>query len=256
MEQGHPKRFIIYVTLFLFLFFTSIIILAFIIFKNPKYDKTMVSSAEHVQIENFSTVAPNIPKFYQLEVESNIWQDLISYNNTPDDTYTTANIRDNTYQEESAGDNTNTSSFIVDIPSLQQSFKVSFNWQSNISIPDEYLINISCPYYTDVIYQDSNCRVSDNPFTNLYQYLPATLPANNETVELKLSASSFSMDDLTNRTYLNVDYLICDEDTNYDDLVKNRVEAWLKERYIDYSAIQIEYNPHCGRIQVNPGEPL
>ena len=236
------------------IFFLVIIILSLVFLINPpiNYDQELLDSAKHITIDNFDEIAPNMPEFYKLATRGAIWINLRDFNSTPEDTYASAQIRTDSYKvENNTGDGINTSSFIVDIPSLEQSFSISFSWLTNTKIPTEWLINIYCPHYTDVIYPNTICKISNTQLDNLPEYLPTNLDDN-----VHLSLQKYNQYGAhPNQSYLSVDITTCDFTETYYNSIKEFVNSWLRERFIDPNGFLIEYNPYCNQVQLIEGLP-
>lgn len=218
-----------------FLFFGAIaviiiVIAAVFVVSFSKYGKEREENASHINITNFEEVANGVPEFYKVETESQIWTMLTDYNDVARNTKADAEIRNGSYT-----DVDRRVDFIVDIPSLEHSFQVSFTYSDVSGIPDEYDIIVNCPGVKDRIY-DNGCYSYESVAGTLGNLLPTTIGEGYATIYLSISDDDVSPS-------LNVDFNSCAE-SNLDN-VESAVNEWLESLGFDSGDIKLVYNPWC-----------
>jgi flagellar basal body-associated protein FliL len=136
-----------------------------------------------------------------------------------------------------------TGSFIVDIASLGQSYKIQYTYSTGANDPilGGYPIIVSCPDKTELIYGEFNCKTtydqSNTPTDPIVQYVPYS------TLDYEIAA--IQNDD--NSVTLKVQLSLSDADykTGKDQAVaqkKQEVLDWITSKGIDPSKYQIDYS--------------
>lgn len=198
-----------------------------------KYGRSLEKEASHINITNFSEVAKDIPEFYQVETEASIWNMLNSYNDIADDVRADAIIREGSFSDEKRW-----VSFLVDIPSLEHSFRVEFSWVETSKIPEEFDVSVTCPNLDERIYKTS-CYTSFSAVDTIDTFLPETITSGN--LEIMLSWEG----DISG-SYMNADFIDCSN--NVDEAsVKRAVEGWIDKFGFGSENIEVRYNSWCPR---------
>lgn len=143
---------------------------------------------ENIHIKNFSEHFPDIPRSNRQELFANLYKMVAE--NSPDKEeikVKDAKIRDGSVVTRNyESDNLNYGEFIVDIQSLEQSYRGQFTWspdaEKNATITNEYNNLITCLAEFDLKYDEFGCRnpAINNPFYILAGKYPIlrTLPIN------------------------------------------------------------------------------
>ena len=114
-----------------------------------------------------------------------------------------------------------------------------------MSLSDQYNIQISCPNYLDVIYEGQICRLSDNPYDSIDQYLP-----NYNTydgINISIEKQRYSQEDngtTSGQSFLWVSLNTC----NNKELLskaKQYLNNWLKIRLVNPNDFLVEYYEYC-----------
>jgi hypothetical protein len=133
-----------------------------------------------IKIQNFDSKVKNLPKVQRDSIESELY--YIVKNNIAEGVeikVKDAVIRENS---ESQGFNpknkTYTGYFIVDMPSIKQSYQVNYFYPTNPSLapPPGYVMTITCPLKQQLVYGSFNCQDEKTSQTanedSLLKYLP------------------------------------------------------------------------------------
>lgn len=190
---------------------------------------------QNIDVTNFSEVS-NAPEEYQIGTQDIIWQLIEQREPVPEFSKYQAVIRDGSYQEESNG-NLISANFIVDIEELRYSFEVDLSWPKGQSTYSDPHIEIHCPYYTDVIYPDTQC-VAELPTAQIRRYLPHNYYLDNGK-RVHIDQSSFGGD---------IHLLVYIEACKNQDLINaamNYTHEWIKTLYIDPDEFRIEPYDTC-----------
>ena len=113
-----------------------------------------------VAINNFDSVAINIPKIYKEKIFSSVYN-ISSNNSTVVTRFVSGEIRKDSFNEVVGVDsNTVNGSFIVDLKELKQSYLVTFSYYKDNSsiLTSGYPISISCLPKSKLIYGDFKCK--------------------------------------------------------------------------------------------------
>lgn len=234
-----------------------IIISLIFLFTQPKaIDET---DSHHINITNFDLTGA--AKDYQTAMQTKLWATL-QYSAVPADTVVDAAIREDSYFKTASGDYTKTE-FLIDIPDLQQTFEVTFNWPTaskgiDASKDIDYEIYLACPNYTDAIYEGSICRISNDPYDSISQYLPYSGYINNRTeiyIEKQQYASTAEGEttndgiEITPSATDGMDFLWVTINTCNDsgllEAGKNFMQNWLRTRLVNPEDFLIEYSEIC-----------
>ena len=208
----------------------------------------------HIDITNYNIT--DAPEKYKLPLQLQVWNHLI-YANPPIATVTTATIRENSFIK-SSDDTFSYTSFLLDIPEFKQTYEIKFTYLNqnikNTQYGEDYIINISCPNYTDTAYPDSICYISNDPYVNIDQYLPYSGYTTNNT-EISIQKESYidsstededpSIDSsIAGKNFLWVSLNTC----HNQDLLNEGMEYthnWLKTRLTNPDNFLIEYYEYC-----------
>ena len=124
---------------------------------------------QSVEITNFKELS-NAPDAYKKETQDLIGMLIDKNERIPNDALYQAVIREGSYSEETKN-NIVTAHFLIDIEELRYSFEVTMSWLKGQTKKEDLYIKIQCPYYTDVIYTDTQC-IAETPETQIIRYLP------------------------------------------------------------------------------------
>ena len=113
-------------------------------------------------IKGYGQQVKNLPDSYKNSIEAAL-HSMIEYNNTPStsDTIGDATIRNgSTKQQEIVKGSSYSGSFIVDIPSIHQSYRVQYEYSSDpqVNTQSGYPVLVSCLPKEDLIYGDFTCK--------------------------------------------------------------------------------------------------
>lgn len=215
--------------------FLLIIVVAIAALLIPKITNTYL-----VAIDNYDETI-NIPEGYYDVVQKNI-QNIFVQNGAMDiPTYQDASVREGSYKEKRS-DNIVVSDFIIDIESMQYSFKVKVVWVAGESaILNDPDVTITCPDYTEVIYTEKKC-IAETPIQQIKKYLPHTLEIEGGLeptfwIDLKKKMNSF---------YVSVAIRTCGDKQLEEKAVKE-TKKWIKSRFLDPNDYEIKTTDVCWR---------
>lgn len=247
--------------------FIVIIIISLITIFNHQNNSFDDTDAYHINITNFNQTGA--AHDYQLALQKSLWQTL-QYSNVPYDTNTTAEIRDNTFSKKINNDFT-IANFLIDIPSLKQTFNIEYFWPTDstkidTSLEDQYSINITCPEYSKAIYPGEICRISSNPYDSIDQYLPYYGFTDNLEISIEKqryandnipvtagnSVDNYSTDTVTPDQYSGQNFLWITINTCNDPNLlatgKTYLKNWLTTRLVNPDDFLIEYYEYCSSL--------
>lgn len=201
-----------------------------------------------IQITNFSEYS-TAPTEYKKSIENDLLSTLRNNNTISlDTTDIPATIRQDSYSE-STYDNVTTADFIVDIPSYEQSYHIEFSYSQTQKVsqsnePNDYTVNITCPSYTELIY-NKPCLASTNIIDDLAIYLPYS--NSNTTVPYTLKIATYnSGSSYAGQKYLSAIIYSC----NNEQLLqkgKEEIADWITIRKYNISDFPIEYTQACSQ---------
>ena len=144
-------------------------------------------------------------------------------------------IRNNSFKQEKNG-TTYTTSFIVDIASLKQSYRVSYQWdeKDNTNNLDEWGSVVSCVKGDEVIYPDFHCKDYSTEASGTTDSTAALLPhfvANKYNISTVIANGEISE--------IKIDIFSC---TNSADTYESEAKEWLKSQDINLSKYKIVVN--------------
>ena len=143
---------------------------------------------DSIKIKNFDKLVKNLPKYQKDSIESKLYQ--VVKNNSSDGAnlkISDANIRD---KSASQGFNSKTKAytgyFIVDIPSVKQSYQVNYFYPTDPSLvpPPGYVMTITCPLEQQLIYGSFNCKDESSDQISTIDPLLKYLPKSTLTYEI------------------------------------------------------------------------
>lgn len=203
---------------------------------------------DHIPIKNYDQVVSNLPKLYKDSISSSLY-DIVEHNTPNKSESELSSIKDAFIREDSANQEVlkqniqYVGSFIVDIPSIKQSYQVQYTYSKNADDPilSGYPVLVSCLDTTKLIYGDFNCKNiheedKTDPIIGLMPY-----------DSLDFSASA---DTSTGKLIINVDLHIpsidlagpIDTKREAVALYKKEFINWLKENGYDVANYTIHYN--------------
>ena len=191
---------------------------------------------QSVDVINFDQVS-NAPEIYKNGVQDMMGALIGKNENIPDDVLYKAVIRDGSYYEEKLSHAT-TSYFLVDVEELRYSFEVTVSWPSGeLPNDDDLGIIIRCPYYTDVIYPETQC-IAESPEAQIERYLP-----NNYVLagghRVHIDKSYFG-----GEFQLLVQIDACKNQTLMEEAL-NYANEWIKSIYLDPNSYNLEPYDTC-----------
>lgn len=202
------------------------------------------NKSSNITITNWDEYASNVPNGYKQSAEQTISNILIKYNKAPADLQADAIIRSDTYYNNEDEGNYNVG-FIIDIASLEQSYKVGFDYTASTSKNSEFQVDVSCPSYTQVIYKNTKCATSSNPFNEVSQYLTYLDYLPESQARIIIEKQSYGSDkEHPNSPYLAVSVNSCDDFSIVEE-AKAYVPTWLKERLLDPNDFYYEVFNTC-----------
>ena len=191
--------------------------------------------APGIPITNFQEIS-SAPEEYQINTEQLIWILAERNESIGDLSQYSAVIREGSYSED-VEKKTRKAHFIVDIEELRYSFEVTMSWIEGGRKNEELYVEIRCPYYTDVIYPETQC-IAETPEAQIRRYLP-----HNEYMEngklVHVEESSVGKD-----FRLLVKVEAC-KDQNILDAAKNQTQEWIETLYMDSEDFAIEPYDTC-----------
>lgn len=112
---------------------------------------------QRILISNYDSIVKNLPDTQKEGIEGMIY--YMAKQNGHDNTSLTAQIRNNTYtQSYNSSNRQYTTSFVVDLPGIRQSYLVQNRYNSQNPTAVGYPTIISCPPTSYLIYGDFNCQ--------------------------------------------------------------------------------------------------
>ncbi len=145
------------------------------------------SSSNTIKINNYQDIVKNLSG-QEYDSILGILEYTLSLNtSTPASEIKDISIRENSYRQDYV-DNIYSTLFIVDIPSLQQSYQIVDRY-SRSGLAGDYNIQTRCVFGDDLIYPEFKCkdRISvenDQPFADPIQYV---LPLNGTYFQIRAS---------------------------------------------------------------------
>ena len=149
--------------LLLFIVFIAIVIIVVVI--SLIVNRIIDSHDQKITVTNLGSYAGDLPTDIREDIYANVF--LAAQSNSPDLSdeslsSASATIRDNTFTSAYASsEQIYSGSFIVDIPNLEQSYKVYYGWTKDSEKANQYFYNgnvvISCLTPDQYVYQFSPC---------------------------------------------------------------------------------------------------
>ena len=130
------------------------------------------SKKDHIEIIDESNQTASMPRSVKESYEDSLWQNIEDYVGDVDSNIIRdVQIRDGSYEEmEVNGDGVIQAKFIVDIDSIQQTYRVTISWANDGSDVMETIID--CPTPDENKYPDSFCQGTYRNTDSLSLYLP------------------------------------------------------------------------------------
>ena len=197
-----------------------------------------------IKIQNFDSKVKNLPKFQKDSIEAILYRTI---DKNVDDLnklkISDAVIRENS---ESQGFNdkskTYTGYFIVDIPSIKQSYQVNYYYPTDEKLvpASHYDATITCPLEQQLLYGDFNCK---DDFSNKLSDIDPILeylPKSSLTYEIKASVDNNKISKLNVHLFLSE----ADYNTGVNNAInkyKSEVLSFIKATGQDPNNYTIEY---------------
>lgn len=225
----------------LFIFLVGLIIILFIFFigwslnRNPYGDKT-------VSINELSNFASGSSDKQLLDYIQHDLYMAISYNST--DINTIKQIQDATIREGSFVKEYNEKaslynvSFIVDIPSIQQSYSVTYQWgPSTKAAYDEWGTQVSCLPKDQLIYGDFNCQDMSSILEGSNDPIMEYLPFKDYNAGFKINAIT------ENNVITNVSiYIYSCQEAEINQIKSTVVLNWFTDKNLDFNSYPITFS--------------
>lgn len=218
----------------------SVILIMLFLFMKPnnKYGK-------EVGINNYDKYISNLPTDRRDSINSTLYNIIKSNLKSGDPSVKDATIRkDSVINNYDSTTNINSGTFIVDIPSIKQSYSIYFEWSTDVNNVNlsGYTAAASCLPADKLIYGDFGC-IDDFTKTNtgsliILDYLPYS--TFNYTITARINDS--------NKVDLNVDMVLYSADThdgNRDNSInkyKTEIIDWIKSKNLNPVDYVINYN--------------
>lgn len=190
---------------------------------------------QYVDITNFSDIT-DAPDAYKKRMQELIGMLIGKNENIPDGILYGAVIRDGSYSED-IEKNMTTAHFLVDIEELRYSFEVTISWPKVQSNSDDLYVKIQCPYYTDVIYPDTQC-IAESLAAQVERYLPHNYVLGNGH-KVHVDKSNFGGE------FQLLVYIDACKNQKIIDEAMSYTEEWLRSVYLDPSNYKIESYDTC-----------
>lgn len=188
---------------------------------------------ENVEVVNESET--RVPEDRWNGIKNEIWH--LVENNVSD--LTKANIddaviRDGTYEESFENDIT-TATFLLDIDSLRQTYKVTVSWSDKVELYDA--VEINCPPKDQMKYPETVCYGMYNNTYSLDLYLPyAEYPDNNNSEETEPVAPNYIIHGDEDARIIEITVSACDAER-----YKKEAMGYLSSTPIKISGYLINY---------------
>jgi hypothetical protein len=194
-----------------------------------------------ITISNYSKFVKNLPASERTVIESALYQ-IISQNNSPTPTITSALIRENTYNQ-SFTTEIYATTFIIDLPEIQQSYKIadyySYLPPSESGLID-YNIQAHCPSPAESIYPPFTCtdRFTTEDAVKAYDPILSHLPHETNFYSLDLCPDQSTTICLKITIYTVPKYNIYPTPENAEKYT-TEVTEWIKSLDLDPKNYQI-----------------
>ena len=195
-----------------------------------------------ISIRNYDQYVKNLPPAERSTMESLLYTTITS--NTDQQNVGDALIRDNSYSQVEEKGNYKTL-FIVDIASLQQSYKVQNIYPIDGRVDGvayDYDTLVLCPSKEKLIYEDFNCQDRISEEKNLPQSDPILALLPHSTLDYLIEAGQFKDDKL----HLQITLYLSEADykSNVNRVIETRKQAiatWMENSGIDPNNYHITY---------------
>ena len=198
------------------------------------------SKKDHIEIIDESNQTASMPRSVKEAYEDSLWQNIKEYVKDVDrSVIRDVQIRDGSYEEmEVNGDGVIQAKFIVDIDSIQQTYRVTISWANDGSDVMETIIG--CPTPDENKYPDSFCQGTYRNTDSLSLYLPHYVyPEGHDDV----APNYYISGDEDSKTII-----IAVSDCNIE---RFKMEAWdyLNSIPIDFSEYTVEYETNSMDVE-------
>ena len=194
--------------------------------------QSFTAEKSHVEIENNAEISAEIPDNAERFIKDNIWQLIKDKVADVDKNNIDVVIREGTYNEIYTDDGVQ-ATFIVDIDSLKQSYRVSTGWSEDGSTVYEVIVN--CPRADEMKYPETICYGAYNDSYSLDLYLPYSIYPE-EGDEEEVVAPDVYINGDEDRKIIDVMVSKCDVDS-----FKKKATDYLKTLPIDLNDYTINY---------------
>ena len=193
-----------------------------------------MQNREHVAVDDNTGQTSHIPEGVKKAYEDALWE-IIS-NNVSDADRSIINdvvVRENSYVEDVDEDGGSTQvSFLVDIDSIQQTYRIVAGWLKGSSEPIDKPI-IDCPLLGETKYPDSVCYAVYRDTFSLSLYLPYMI----ESYDDEHAAPDIYIAEGEEEYTIDVMVSVCDSDQFIQE-----AKDYLESLPIDLSEYEIRYN--------------
>lgn len=235
MIQIEKKRLITIIGVFI-IFISLVAIISVVFVVNQKSNQIIIG--------NYDEYTKSLPKDRRLAINTQLYNLIKSSSPDKDIDINDAVIRKGSYTETfNELENTYSSTFIIDISSIKQSYMVLFNWSKNTNVilkGDN--LKFSCLPKDKLIYGEFNCSeilkipvISTDP---ILQYVPYT--DDSSGIKYKISAH------INNGVleYLSIFFNTC---SSYSiEIYKKEALDWIRSKNLNPDDYTIKYSSVCG----------
>ena len=241
MDQGYDrKRLLILVVLAV-----SIVLLIIIASVIAYLQSNRNAYGDGLKIQNYDQMVKNLPSETHQSIEASLYNIVKQNSNTKVSSVKDTYIRkDSAKQDEVSKGKQYSGSFIVDIESLKQSYRVAYAYSStpNDGFMDGYPINIICLNPNELIYGEFDCKGTTTSETATSDPILKLVP--HSTLNYKITP--FLDLDRDRHITLTVTLLLTEADRSINEAAaveQYKAEAleWLNTQGLDLSRYTINY---------------
>lgn len=204
--------------------------------------QTFMGEKRHVEIDTTATNNSALPARAEEFVSENIWQ-VIKANipGVDESKIDDVVIREGTYVEEKNDDGSVRVTFLVDIDSLKQTYRISTGWTKDKKTIREVVVD--CPPIDEMKYPETVCHGMYNDSNSLSLYFPYS-EYSEEAEDDETLAPNYLISADEKKKEINIMVSVCDADRFKEEAMK-----YLEEVPIDLK----DYKINVGINSINVG---
>lgn len=219
-----------------FIIFIALVIIVSIVF-------IINQNSNQIIIGNYDKYTKSLPQDRRLAINTQLYNILKSSSPDKDININDAVIRKGSYTETyNESEKTYSSTFIIDIPSIKQSYIVIFIWSKDAkTILKGDNLKFGCLTKDQLIYGDFNCSkilkipiISTDP---ILQYVPYTDDSSGITYKIDAHMNNGALE------YLSIFFNACS--TDVIEIFKTEALNWIKSKSINPDNYIIKYSSLC-----------